>query len=52
MMRGLEHGDSLTLTTDRRTLRINWLVMQSLKNGMDQIRVIVDATAPTENSRL
>lgn len=42
--RGLETDDSLSLSADRRTLRVNWLVMQSLKNGMDQIRVVVDAT--------
>ncbi len=41
--RGLEHGDSLTLSEDRKTLGVDWLVMQSLKNGMDQVRVIVDA---------
>jgi hypothetical protein len=41
--RGLEHGDSLTLSEDRRTLGIDWLVMQALEKGMDQIRVIVDA---------
>lgn len=41
--RGLEHGDSLSLSVDRKTLSVDWLVMQSLKNGMDQLRVIVDA---------
>ena len=49
-MRGLEHGDSLTLSPDRRSLAIHWVVMQSLKNGMDQIRVIVDASPPSGNS--
>lgn len=41
--RGLEHGDSLSLSEDRMTLSVDWLVMQSLKNGMDQVRVVVDA---------
>ncbi|MFK5924615.1 MAG: FecR domain-containing protein [Verrucomicrobiota bacterium] len=41
--RGLEHGDSLSLSEDLKTLSVDWLVMQSLKNGMDQVRVIVDA---------
>lgn len=41
--RGLEHGDSLSLSEDRKTLGVDWLVMQSLENGMDQVRVIVDA---------
>lgn len=46
--RGLEHGDSITLSTDRHTLSVDWLVMQALKNGMDQIRVIVDSAAPAD----
>jgi hypothetical protein len=49
--RGLEHGDSLSLSPDRHTLHINWLVMQSLKNGMDQIRVIVEAAPKAIASR-
>jgi hypothetical protein len=44
--RGLEHGDSLTLSENRHTLKVDWLVMQSLKNGMDHIRVIVEASDP------
>lgn len=43
-VRGLEHGDSLTLSKDRKTLEIDWLVMQALKRGKDQIRVLVDAS--------
>jgi len=46
-VRGLEHGDSITLSADRHTLTVDWLVMQSLKNGMDQVRVVVDAGART-----
>ena len=41
--RGLEHGDTITLSEDRHTLSINWLVMQAIPRSHDQIRVIVDA---------
>ncbi len=46
LLRGLEHGDTLTLSEDRHTLTIDWLVMQAIQKGRDQIRVIVDATSP------
>ncbi len=44
--RGLEDGDHISLSQDRRTLRLDWLVMQTLKHGLDQIRVIVDVSDP------
>ena len=43
LRRGLEHGDTITLSEDRHTLTIDWLVMQAIRNSHDQIRVIVDA---------
>ncbi len=44
LLRGLEHGDTLTLSEDRKTLTIDWLVMQAIEKGRDQIRVIVDVS--------
>ena len=44
--RGLERGDSLNLSEDRRTLSFNWQVHQAVTNGMDQVRVIVDSLPP------
>ena len=49
--RGLEHGDSLTLSDDRHTLEVNWRVMQALKQGLDQIRVIVSADGPVSTQQ-
>lgn len=43
--RGLEHDDFLTLSDDRRTLQVDWHVLQKLKRGKDQIRVIVGASS-------
>jgi hypothetical protein len=42
-LRGLEHGDSISLSKDRRTLEVDWQVMQALEKGLDQVRVIVEA---------
>ncbi len=47
--RGLESGDALTLSKDRKTLQLNWQVMQAMKNGMDQIRVVVEASTVTKD---
>lgn len=49
LSRGLESGDALTLSADRKTLQLSWQVMQTLKNGMDQVRVVVEAGTVTRD---
>ncbi len=49
LSRGLESGDALTLSANRKTLQLNWQVMQALKNGMDQVRVVVEAGTVTKD---
>ncbi len=33
-------------TQDRRTLKLDWQVMQGIEHGLNQIRVIVDVFEP------
>lgn len=49
LSRGLESGDALTLSADRKTLQLSWQVMQTLRNGMDQVRVVVEAGTATKD---
>ena len=42
--RSLKNGDHLSLSQDRRTLKLDWQVMQGIEHGLDQIRVIVDVS--------
>ena len=44
--RSLKNGDHLSLSQDRRTLKLDWQVVQSIDHGLDQIRVIVDVSDP------
>ena len=40
--RSLKNGDRLSLSQDRRTLKLDWQTGQGTENGLVQIRVIVD----------
>jgi hypothetical protein len=42
--RSLMNGDRLSLSQDRRTLKLDWQVMQGIEHGLHQIRVIVDVS--------
>lgn len=42
--RSLKNHDHFSLSQDRRTLKIDWQVMQGTQHGLDQIRVIVDVS--------
>jgi hypothetical protein len=41
--RALKNGDHLSLSQDRRTLKLDW---QATADGVNQIRVIVDVSDP------
>lgn len=46
--RSLKNGDRLSLSEDRRTLKLDWQVTPGIEHGLHQIRVIVDVSdAPT-----
>jgi hypothetical protein len=42
--RSLKSRDRLSLSQDRRTLKLDWQVEQAIEHGLVQIRVIVDVT--------
>lgn len=42
--RSLKNRDHFSLSQDRRTLKLDWQVMQRTQHGLDQIRVIVDVS--------
>ena len=42
--RSLKNRDHFSLSQDRRTLKLDWQVMQGTQHGLDQIRVIVDVS--------
>ena len=42
--RSLKSRDRLSLSQDRRTLKLDWQVMQGIEHGLVQIRVIVDVS--------
>ena len=42
--RSLKDGDRLSLSQDRRTLKLDWQVGQGAEHGLVQIRVIVDVS--------
>ena len=44
--RSLKNGDRLSLSQDRRTLKLDWQVEQETEQGLVQIRVIVDVSDP------
>ncbi len=44
--RSLKDGDRLSLSQDRRTLKLDWQVEQGIEHGLVQIRVIVDVSDP------
>jgi hypothetical protein len=46
--RSLRSRDRLSLSQDRRTLKLDWQVDQAIEHGLVQIRVIVDVSdSPT-----
>ena len=44
--RALRSGDHLSLSLDRRTLKLDWQVTPGSQNDLGQIRVIVDVSDP------
>lgn len=41
--RGMESGDRISLSSDRKTLRLSWSVMTKVNSQIDQIRVLVES---------
>lgn len=44
--RSLKNGDRLSLSQDRRTLKLDWQVGQEAEQGLVQVCVIVDVSNP------